>query len=52
MYVYLFVDGGTDRISGGYNVPLEANPFTSNLRILDCGDVPVTSYASPFQFIL
>lgn len=30
--------------SGGYNVPLEANPFTSNLRILDCGDIPVTSY--------
>ncbi|PKS12527.1 hypothetical protein jhhlp_000734 [Lomentospora prolificans] len=30
--------------SGGYNVPLGANPFTSDLRILDCGDVPVTSY--------
>ncbi|EYE91750.1 agmatinase [Aspergillus ruber CBS 135680] len=29
---------------GGYNVPLEANPFVSDLRILDCGDIPVTSY--------
>ncbi|CAI4214095.1 unnamed protein product [Parascedosporium putredinis] len=29
---------------GGYNVPLGANPFTSELRILDCGDIPVTSY--------
>jgi hypothetical protein len=26
------------------NVPLQANPFTSDMRILDCGDVPVTSY--------
>lgn len=30
--------------SGGYNVPLEANPFHHELRVLDCGDVPVTSY--------
>ncbi|KAJ5782441.1 Ureohydrolase [Penicillium paradoxum] len=30
--------------SGGYNVPLQANPFVSDLKILDCGDVPVTSY--------
>ncbi|KAL2821478.1 arginase family-domain-containing protein [Aspergillus granulosus] len=29
---------------GGYNVPLEANPFSSELRVLDCGDIPVTSY--------
>lgn len=29
---------------GGYNVPLEANPFHHELRVLDCGDVPVTSY--------
>ncbi|KAL4920522.1 arginase family-domain-containing protein [Aspergillus aurantiobrunneus] len=29
---------------GGYNVPLEANPFNNELKILDCGDVPVTSY--------
>ncbi|BCS19355.1 agmatinase [Aspergillus puulaauensis] len=29
---------------GGYNVPLEANPFSNELRVLDCGDIPVTSY--------
>ncbi|KAJ5587470.1 agmatinase [Penicillium hispanicum] len=29
---------------GGYNVPLQANPFDSDMRILDCGDIPVTSY--------
>ena len=39
-------DGSSQRLafSGGYNVPLQANPFTSDMRILDCGDVPVTSY--------
>ena len=30
--------------SGGYNVPLETNPFNSWARVLDCGDIPVTSY--------
>ncbi|GAQ09811.1 putative agmatinase 1 [Aspergillus lentulus] len=30
--------------SGGYNVPLEANPFVSELKVMDCGDIPVTSY--------
>ncbi|OJI95947.1 hypothetical protein ASPVEDRAFT_210794 [Aspergillus versicolor CBS 583.65] len=29
---------------GGYNVPLEANPFSDELRVLDCGDIPVTSF--------
>jgi agmatinase len=29
---------------GGYNVPLDANPFHSNFKVLDCGDIPVTSY--------
>ncbi|KAL1591285.1 hypothetical protein WHR41_00225 [Cladosporium halotolerans] len=29
---------------GGYNVPLAANPFNSWAKVLDCGDVPVTSY--------
>jgi hypothetical protein len=29
--------------SGGYNVPLQANPFHGDLRVLDCGDIPVTS---------
>jgi arginase family enzyme len=24
---------------GGYNVPLEVNPFRSGLKIVDCGDV-------------
>ncbi|KAK0489015.1 hypothetical protein IW261DRAFT_1581182 [Armillaria novae-zelandiae] len=27
---------------GGYNVPLESNPFQSGLKIVDCGDIPVT----------
>ncbi|KAG0647024.1 Agmatine ureohydrolase 1 [Hyphodiscus hymeniophilus] len=30
--------------SGGYNVPLETNPFNSWATVLDCGDIPVTSY--------
>lgn len=29
--------------SGGYNVPLAANPFNSWAKVIDCGDVPVTS---------
>ncbi|KAF2141395.1 uncharacterized protein K452DRAFT_251315 [Aplosporella prunicola CBS 121167] len=29
---------------GGYNVPLDANPFNSWATVIDCGDVPVTSY--------
>lgn len=29
--------------SGGYNVPLDANPFNSWAKVLDCGDIPVTS---------
>lgn len=29
---------------GGYNVPLESNPFQSGLKIVDCGDIPVTPY--------
>ncbi|MCJ1259119.1 hypothetical protein MMC24_006954 [Lignoscripta atroalba] len=32
------------RFSGGYNVPLDANPFNSWATVLDCGDIPVTSY--------
>ncbi|KAI0098895.1 arginase family-domain-containing protein [Nemania sp. FL0031] len=28
---------------GGYNVPLETNPFNSWATVLDCGDIPVTS---------
>ncbi|KAL1305064.1 hypothetical protein AAFC00_002002 [Neodothiora populina] len=29
---------------GGYNVPLAANPFDSWAKVIDCGDIPVTSY--------
>ncbi|KAI9703776.1 MAG: hypothetical protein M1836_007546 [Candelina mexicana] len=36
------------RFSGGYNVPLEANPFNSWATVLDCGDVPVTSYDNAY----
>lgn len=32
-----------DRFSGGYNVPLDANPFNSWATVIDCGDIPVTS---------
>ncbi|KAL8705098.1 MAG: hypothetical protein Q9201_001781 [Fulgogasparrea decipioides] len=32
------------RFSGGYNVPLDANPFDSWAKVLDCGDIPVTSF--------
>ncbi|KAJ0356050.1 hypothetical protein KNSL1_000540 [Colletotrichum chrysophilum] len=28
----------------GYNVPLDTNPFNSWATVLDCGDIPVTSY--------
>merc|ERR1712000_402212 len=33
---------------GGYNVPLETNPFNSWAEVLDCGDIPVTSYDNAF----
>ncbi|CRG92397.1 agmatinase [Talaromyces islandicus] len=33
---------------GGYNVPLEANPFSSEIKVLDCGDIPVTSYDNDY----
>ncbi|KAF2749100.1 Arginase/deacetylase [Sporormia fimetaria CBS 119925] len=33
---------------GGYNVPLEANPFNSWAKVLDCGDIPVTSYDNAY----
>jgi agmatinase len=31
---------------GGYNVPLDVNPFHDWAKIVDCGDIPVTSYDS------
>lgn len=33
---------------GGYNVPLDANPFNSWATVLDCGDIPVTSYDNQY----
>ncbi|RKU49647.1 hypothetical protein DL546_009707 [Coniochaeta pulveracea] len=33
---------------GGYNVPLETNPFNSWATVLDCGDIPVTSYDNTY----
>ncbi|KAM7190060.1 agmatinase 1 [Naviculisporaceae sp. PSN 640] len=33
---------------GGYNVPLDTNPFNSWATVLDCGDIPVTSYDNSF----
>ncbi|MCJ1429266.1 hypothetical protein MMC29_007179 [Sticta canariensis] len=36
------------RFSGGYNVPLAANPFDSWATVLDCGDIPVTSYDNAY----
>ncbi|UPL01285.1 hypothetical protein LCI18_012219 [Fusarium solani-melongenae] len=33
---------------GGYNVPLATNPFNSWATVLDCGDIPVTSYDNTF----
>ncbi|PWN49135.1 Arginase/deacetylase [Violaceomyces palustris] len=32
------------RLYGGYNVPLDVNPFSSWAKIVDCGDVSATSY--------
>ncbi|KAK3073108.1 hypothetical protein LTR53_005589 [Teratosphaeriaceae sp. CCFEE 6253] len=36
------------RFSGGYNVPLDANPFDSWATVIDCGDIPVTSYDNAY----
>jgi len=33
---------------GGYNVPMNANPFNSWATVLDCGDIPVTSYDNTY----
>ncbi|BFZ65497.1 hypothetical protein YB2330_006670 [Saitoella coloradoensis] len=33
---------------GGYNVPMDVNPFHSWAKILDCGDIPVTSYDNDY----
>ncbi|KAI6001082.1 agmatinase [Pisolithus orientalis] len=38
------IRAGSRRLTlyGGYNVPLEVNPFQSGLKVVDCGDIPVT----------
>ncbi|EHY54003.1 hypothetical protein HRR90_005070 [Exophiala dermatitidis] len=33
---------------GGYNVPMEANPFNFWGKVIDCGDIPVTSYDNAY----
>lgn len=40
------IRAGSRRLTlyGGYNVPLAINPFQSGLKIVDCGDIPVTPY--------
>ncbi|KAH9965009.1 agmatinase [Russula dissimulans] len=44
------IRAGSRRLTlyGGYNVPLAVNPFRSGLRIVDCGDIPVTPYDNAF----
>jgi agmatinase len=43
------IRAGSRRLTlyGGYNVPLAVNPFKS-LKIVDCGDIPVTPYDNNF----
>ncbi|KAF9038688.1 agmatinase [Panaeolus papilionaceus] len=44
------IRAGSRRLTlyGGYNVPLDVNPFNSGLRVVDCGDIPVTPYDNKF----
>ncbi|KZS86857.1 agmatinase [Sistotremastrum niveocremeum HHB9708] len=44
------IRAGSRRLTlyGGYNVPLETNPFLSGQKIVDCGDIPVTPYDNHF----
>ncbi|KAG2345822.1 agmatinase [Suillus weaverae] len=44
------IRAGSRRLTlyGGYNVPLEVNPFLSGLKIVDCGDIPVTPYDNKY----
>ncbi|KAJ7807257.1 agmatinase [Mycena olivaceomarginata] len=44
------IRAGSRRLTlyGGYNVPLKVNPFRSGLRIVDCGDIPVTPYDNKY----
>ncbi|KAI9877225.1 MAG: hypothetical protein M1830_004483 [Pleopsidium flavum] len=47
-YDIAFIGSQKVRFSGGYNVPLDANPFDSWATVLDCGDIPVTSYDNAY----
>ncbi|EJD41500.1 agmatinase [Auricularia subglabra TFB-10046 SS5] len=40
------IRAGSRRLTlyGGYNVPMDVNPFLSGLKLVDCGDIPVTPY--------
>jgi len=44
------IRAGSRRLTlyGGYNVPLAVNPFLSGLKIVDCGDIPVTPYDNAY----
>ncbi|TFY70728.1 hypothetical protein EVG20_g2270 [Dentipellis fragilis] len=44
------IRAGSRRLTlyGGYNVPLEVNPFLSGLKVVDCGDIPVTPYDNKY----
>ncbi|OAX37236.1 agmatinase [Rhizopogon vinicolor AM-OR11-026] len=44
------IRAGSRRLTlyGGYNVPLDVNPFLSGLKLVDCGDIPVTPYDNKF----
>lgn len=44
------IRAGSRRLTlyGGYNVPLAVNPFMSGLKVVDCGDIPVTPYDNKY----
>ncbi|KAI0669145.1 agmatinase [Trametes maxima] len=44
------IRAGSRRLTlyGGYNVPLAVNPFLSGLKVVDCGDIPVTPYDNKY----
>ncbi|KIK65107.1 hypothetical protein GYMLUDRAFT_39491 [Collybiopsis luxurians FD-317 M1] len=44
------IRAGSRRLNlyGGYNVPLGTDPFKAGLRIVDCGDIPVSPYDSAY----
>ncbi|KAI0366658.1 agmatinase [Pilatotrama ljubarskyi] len=44
------IRAGSRRLTlyGGYNVPLAVNPFLSGLKLVDCGDIPVTPYDNQY----